>query len=65
MKEDGTGPRGLSVSRISDPRTGFAYDDPKRYIDAIDWFTPEDRQKIFSGNAKKVFTRLAARCRNR
>jgi hypothetical protein len=29
---------------------------------AIDWLTPADRQKIFSGTAKKVFTRLAARC---
>ena len=46
----------------NDPRTGFACDDTRRYIDAIDWFTPADRQKTFSGKAKKVFPRRAARC---
>ena len=41
-----------------DPETGHAYDDTKRYIDAIPWFTGEDRRKIFEGNARKVFSRL-------
>jgi 4-oxalmesaconate hydratase len=53
----------VGAVRGSDPRTGYAYDDTKRYIDAIGWLTPADRQKIFNGNAKKVFTRLAAKCR--
>jgi hypothetical protein len=30
--------------------------------DAIDWLTPADQQRIFNGNAKKVFTGLAAKC---
>jgi hypothetical protein len=42
------------------PRTGFFYDDTKRYIDQLDFLTPEDRRKVFNGNAKKVYTRLAA-----
>jgi 4-oxalmesaconate hydratase len=53
----------VGAVRGNDPRTGYAYDDTKRYIDAIEWLTPGDRQKIFNGNAKRVYSRLAARCR--
>ncbi|HSQ83041.1 MAG TPA: amidohydrolase family protein [Casimicrobiaceae bacterium] len=41
-----------------DPLTGFDYDDTRRYIDAVDWLSPEDREKMFSGNALRVFGRL-------
>jgi 4-oxalmesaconate hydratase len=42
-----------------DPETGYHFDDTKRYIEAIDWVSSETRAKIFSGNALKVYPRLA------
>ena len=48
-----------------DPDTGFHYDDTKRYIDAIDWVTPEQREKVFNGNALKVYPRLRAHLEKR
>ena len=30
-------------------------DDIAPYFSEIDWLTDDDREKIFSGNAKKVF----------
>src|SRR5512134_1362206 len=41
-----------------DPETGQYYDDTKRYIDAIDWVSPADKQKIFAGNVRRVFPRF-------
>ena len=41
-----------------DPETGFNYDDTKRYIDAIDWVSGADKEKIFQGNVKKVYPRF-------
>jgi len=41
-----------------DPDTGFHYDDTKRYIDAVDWLSAGDREKVLSGNARKVYARL-------
>ncbi len=43
-----------------DPRTGYHYDDTKRYIDAVDWLDVQRREKLFSGNALRVYPRLAA-----
>ena len=44
-----------------DPRTGFHYDDTRRYIDAVDWLTAEQRDKVFFGNARRVYSRLDAK----
>ena len=41
-----------------DPRTGHNYDDTKRYIDQVSWLSAADKQKIFEGNALKVYPRL-------
>jgi 4-oxalmesaconate hydratase len=41
-----------------DPATGHSYDDTKRYLDAVAWLSGDDRQKIFEGNARKVYRRL-------
>ena len=41
-----------------DPKTGHHYDDTKRYIDANDSLSEEDRAKIFEGNARRVYPRL-------
>lgn len=38
-----------------DPRTGFHFDDTKRYIDAVDWLAPGHREKVFSANALRVY----------
>ena len=51
----------IGAVRGIDPESGHYYDDTKRYIDAYPELSPEDRQKIFEGNAVKVFSRLQAR----
>jgi 4-oxalmesaconate hydratase len=40
-----------------DPETGFNFDDTKRYIDGAA-LGPDDKKKIYEGNAFKVFPRL-------
>ena len=41
-----------------DPETGNYFDDTRRYIDAVPGLSAGDRQKIFEGNARKVYPRL-------
>lgn len=43
-----------------DPRTGHAYDDTRRYIEASPGATDEQKRQIFSGNALGVYPRLRA-----
>jgi 4-oxalmesaconate hydratase len=43
-----------------DPETGHYFDDTRRYIDAADWLSEEDRQKIFHGNVQRVYPRFDA-----
>jgi 4-oxalmesaconate hydratase len=49
----------VGAVRGIDPETGQYYDDTKRYIDASA-LSDADKQKIFSGNARRVFPRLDA-----
>ena len=51
----------VGAVRGIDPDTGQYYDDTKRYIDAIDWLSAADREKLFDGNARRVYSRLAKR----
>ena len=51
----------IGAVHIIDPDTGRWFDDTKPLIDAIKWLTEEDRQKIFEGNARKVYSRLNQR----
>ena len=51
----------VGAVRGIDPETGHYYDDTKRYIDAIGWLSAADREKIFNGNVRKVYSRFAAR----
>jgi 4-oxalmesaconate hydratase len=51
----------VGAVRGIDPETGHYYDDTKRYVDSIEWLAPTDREKIFHGNASKVYPRFAAR----
>ena len=50
----------LGAVRGIDPETGQYYDDTRRYIDAIDWVSAADRKKIYEGNVRKVYPRIAA-----
>ncbi len=38
-------------------RTGYNYDDTKRYIDSVGWLSAADREKIFHANVSKVYGR--------
>ncbi|MEQ3749235.1 MAG: amidohydrolase family protein, partial [Celeribacter sp.] len=44
--------------RAIDPETGHQFDDTKRYIENSPHLSDGDRQKIFAGNAQRVFSRL-------
>jgi 4-oxalmesaconate hydratase len=48
----------IGAVRGIDPETGYYFDDTKRYIDNNTKLTADEKQQIFSGNAKKVFSRL-------
>ena len=48
----------VGAVRGIDPETGHHYDDTRRYIDSIDWLSPEDRDKIFRRNASRVYRHL-------
>jgi 4-oxalmesaconate hydratase len=50
----------VGAVRGIDPRTGFHYDDTKRYLDALP-LSATDRKKIFEDNAHRVYPRLAKR----
>jgi 4-oxalmesaconate hydratase len=42
-----------------DPETGQYFDDTKRYVEALN-LSVDDRQKVFSANARRVYPRLDA-----
>ena len=48
----------VGAVRGIDPRTGHHFDDTRRYVDALD-LGPGDRAKVFEGNARRVYPRLA------
>jgi 4-oxalmesaconate hydratase len=48
----------VGAVRGIDPETGFFYDDTKRYVDKLA-LNDADRTKVFEGNARKVYPRLA------
>jgi 4-oxalmesaconate hydratase len=41
-----------------DPTTGFNFDDTKRYIEATDRLTADEKLQVFEGNARRVYSRL-------
>jgi 4-oxalmesaconate hydratase len=49
----------VGAVRGIDPRTGHYYDDTRRYVEALG-LTPADSQRVFAGNARRVFPRLDA-----
>ena len=49
----------VGAVRGIDPETGNYFDDTKRYIDRLD-IPAADKQKVFEGNARRVYPRLDA-----
>jgi 4-oxalmesaconate hydratase len=49
----------IGAVRGIDPEHGFYFDDTKRYVDAVEWLTDEEKRKVYEGNAFKVYPRLA------
>ena len=49
----------IGAVRGKDPTTGRYFDDTKPYVDAAHGLSDADRSKIFEGNARKVYPRLA------
>jgi 4-oxalmesaconate hydratase len=47
----------VGAVRGIDPETGHYYDDTKRYIEGNKTLSAADRQKIFEGNARRVYSR--------
>jgi len=52
----------VGAVRGIDPETGNYYDDTKRYVDALP-LSADDKRKVFEGNARKVYSRLAKKLR--
>ncbi|MNT17446.1 hypothetical protein D3C72_1525930 [compost metagenome] len=50
----------IGAVRGIDPQTGHYYDDTRRYIDATQNLTVEEKHMVYEGNARRVFTRLDA-----
>jgi 4-oxalmesaconate hydratase len=48
----------VGAVRGVDPETGHYYDDTRRYVDAAP-ISAADREKIYSGNVRRVYPRLA------
>ena len=41
-----------------DPNTGFYFDDTRRYLNAVNRLSKQEKEMIFEGNARKVFSRI-------
>jgi 4-oxalmesaconate hydratase len=52
----------VGAVRGIDPETGHHFDDTKRYVDAAG-LTEADMEMVYSGNARRVYPRLALRAR--
>jgi 4-oxalmesaconate hydratase len=50
----------IGAVRGVDPETNHNYDDTRRYIEASARLTPEQRRRIYEGNARRVYPRLDA-----
>ncbi len=48
----------VGAVRGIDAETGHYFDDTKRYIDGATFLSDADKAKIFSGNARRVYSRL-------
>ena len=44
----------------TDPKTGRNFEDVRPLLDSIEWLNDGERQKIYEGNARRVYSRLGA-----
>jgi 4-oxalmesaconate hydratase len=51
----------LGAVKGVDPKTGLYFDDTKRYVESVASLTPNDKRKLFEGNARRVYPGLQAR----
>jgi 4-oxalmesaconate hydratase len=51
----------VGAVRGIDPETGHHFDDTKRYVEQVSWLSAADRQKIFEGNTRRVFSRMKSK----
>src|SRR5512134_1415504 len=51
----------VGAVRGIDPDTGHHYDDTRRYVDQVVSLSDANRERIFEGNARRVFPRLGSR----
>ena len=51
----------VGAVRGVDPKTGHDFDDTRRYVDQLPGLSAQDKAKIYSGNALRVYPRLAGR----
>jgi 4-oxalmesaconate hydratase len=47
----------LGTAKAMNPKTGKLFDDTAEMVKAIEWLSPEDKYKIFEGNARKLYSR--------
>src|SRR5699024_3284693 len=48
----------IGAVRDTDPLTGHAFDDTKRYVDATPNLTDQERTQVYEGNARRIYPRL-------
>jgi 4-oxalmesaconate hydratase len=51
----------VGAVRGIDPKTGHDFDDTKKYVDQLSILSADDKKKIYSGNALRVYPRLGTR----
>lgn len=49
----------VGAVRGNDPKTGFGFDDTKRYVEGAAGLSADDKKKVFEGNARKVYPRIS------
>ena len=45
---------------VNDPQTGRSLNDIRPLIEAVPWLSPEEKQALYEGNARRVYSRLAS-----
>jgi 4-oxalmesaconate hydratase len=48
----------IGAVKAVDARTGRYFDDTKPYVEAVEGLSPEDKAKIYEGNARRAYPRL-------
>ncbi|MDE2515765.1 MAG: amidohydrolase [Rhodospirillales bacterium] len=48
----------FGTAKAVDPTTGRCYDDTVPFLKEIDWLSEADKEKIFSGNARRLYSRV-------